>query len=196
MRGLDETDEQILTQLLEDSRKPYSEIAEEVGLSPPAVSDRIERLTEIGLIERFTVDLNRELLREGKSVLLTIDGKPGCGEQLADQLRELEAVEHVFRTVDETLVCTLVAEPAEIDVILQAAVTLEDVRQYDVQVLAESAWTPALDDAALAPECVECGNTVTTEGEQERIDGTLYHFCCGSCQASFREQYEQFRQGA
>ena len=47
MRGLDETDEEILDILLDDGRKPYSEIAEAVGLSAPAVSDRIDRLREI-----------------------------------------------------------------------------------------------------------------------------------------------------
>ncbi len=196
MRGLDETDEQILTQLLDDGRTPYSEIAEAVGLSAPAVSDRIDRLREIGLIERFTIDLDRELLREGNSVLLTVDAEPGSGAELADQLREIAAVEHVFRTVDETLVCTMVVDPAEIDAIVQAAMTADAVRHYDVQLLAETAWTPALDDATLAPECVECGNTVTAEGEHARIDGTLYQFCCGSCLSSFREQYEQFQERA
>ncbi|MFB6083699.1 MAG: Lrp/AsnC family transcriptional regulator, partial [Halorientalis sp.] len=47
MRGLDETDREILDILLSDGRRPYSDIAEAVDLSPPAVSDRIDRLQEL-----------------------------------------------------------------------------------------------------------------------------------------------------
>lgn len=196
MRGLDDKDEAILAELLEDSRKPYSAIAEMVGLSPPAVSDRADRLVEMGLIERFTLDLNRELLREGQSVLLTITGTPGSGEDIATALRQAEAVEHVFRTVEDTVLCTLVAPLGDLDDTLSELIPLEDVEEYDVQVLADSSWSPALDGVTLAPECVECGNTVTQEGERERFDGTLYHFCCSSCLESFSEQYEQLQEDA
>lgn len=196
MRGLDETDEEILTQLLEDGRKPYSEIADAVGLSPPAVSDRIDRLREIGLLRRFTVDLDRSLLREGQSLLLTVEGTAGTGERIAARLEDHAATEHVFRTVDDTVVCTLVARETELETLLADRLVDDEIRSYDIKVLAASAWEPSVNESELAPECVECGNTVTMEGERERIDGELYHFCCSSCQASFREQYETFKDGA
>ena len=196
MRGLDDTDEEILQHLLEDSRKPYSEIAEAVGLSPPAVSDRVERLQEIGLIQRFTLDLNRKLLRDGQSVLVTLTAAPGTGEQIASQLQQERAVEHVFRTVDDTVVFTLLATPGEINSMLKSAVAIEHVREYDVQLLGGAHWNPTVDGAELAPECIECGNTVTAEGERERIDGILYHFCCPSCLAKFQEQCEQLQENA
>ena len=40
MRDIDDTDRELLRLLLEDARRPYSELAEAVDLSPPAVSDR------------------------------------------------------------------------------------------------------------------------------------------------------------
>lgn len=195
MRGLDETDEEILTLLLENSRTPYSEIAEAVGLSPPAVSDRIDRLQEIGLLRRFTVDLDRSVLREDQSLLLTVEGVAGAGASIADRLEEHPSTEHVFRTVDDTVICTLVAGEQELDELLSDRLRNENVREYNLQLLAETAWEPAVDGPTLAPECVECGNTVTAEGERERIDGKLYHFCCSSCQASFRDQYENLQEG-
>lgn len=42
MRDLDETDMEILSMLAADSRRPFSEIGEEIGLSGPAVSGRID----------------------------------------------------------------------------------------------------------------------------------------------------------
>lgn len=194
MRGLDETDEEILDLLLTDGRAPYSEIAETVGLSAPAVSDRIDRLREVGLLRRFTVDLDRDMLREGQSLLLTVEGKPGAGERIADRLEDHAATEHVFRTVDDTVVCTLVASEDELDGLLSAELA-EDVREYDLGLLADSAWEPSVGEATLAPDCVECGNTVTAEGERERFDGETYHFCCSSCRASFRDRYETLKDG-
>ncbi len=51
MRNLDETDLEILELLTEDARRPYKEIAEQVGLTPPAVSDRTSRLEDQGIIQ-------------------------------------------------------------------------------------------------------------------------------------------------
>lgn len=195
MRDIDDTDEEILTLLLEDGRRPYSEIAEEVGLSAPAVSDRVDRLREIGLIEKFTVDLDRELLRGGQSLLLTIEGTPGNGPSITDALEADERTEHVFRTVDDTVVCTLVAEEGDIEDLIARRLDHAQISDYEIQLLGDTSWQPTVQESTLAPECVECGNTVTPEGERERIDGDLYHFCCSSCAASFRERYEQLQEG-
>jgi Lrp/AsnC family leucine-responsive transcriptional regulator len=196
MRGLDETDREILRLLLQDGRRPYSEIAEAVDLSPPAVSDRVDRLREIGLVRRFTVDIDRSLLREGSPVLVTVQGTPGTGEQIQDALRDNDAVEYVFRTVDDTVVCTATVPDGTVGSLLADVLPLSAVREYDVQLLEETRWSPRLAGAEFAPECVECGNTVTSEGERERLEGTVYHFCCASCQESFLEQYQRLSEGA
>jgi DNA-binding Lrp family transcriptional regulator len=65
MRDLDETDLEILSLLAEDARRPFSEIGERVGLSGPAVSDRVTRLEETGVIQGFTVDVDIEFFLQG-----------------------------------------------------------------------------------------------------------------------------------
>jgi DNA-binding Lrp family transcriptional regulator len=52
---MDELDQQILSILRRDSRTPYTEIAEQVGTSEGTVRNRVERMLEDGIIERFTV---------------------------------------------------------------------------------------------------------------------------------------------
>lgn len=195
MRGIDDTDREILRLLLEDGRRSYSEIADTVGLSAPAVSDRIDRLKEVGLIRRFTVAVDRGLLREGTPVLVTIQASPGDGERLHEELQGSPAVEHVFRTADDTLVCTATVPEGDIERLFKGEFPVDAVRSYDVQLLQNTTWTPSLEHAELAPECVECGNTVSSEGEREEFDGDVYHFCCPSCLESFREQYEQLSEG-
>ena len=52
---MDDLDRQILDILRRDARTPYTEIAEQVGTSEGTVRNRVERLLEEGIIERFTV---------------------------------------------------------------------------------------------------------------------------------------------
>ncbi len=196
MRGLDETDREILSLLLEDGRRPYSEIAEAVDLSAPAVSDRVERLQDIGLLRRFTIDLDRSMLREGLDALVVITARPGAGTTVAAALREDSAVEYVFRTADDRVVSTVTLPPEEIPALLADTGALDAATDYDVRVIASASWSPTLADAELAPACAECGNTVTAEGETETLDGESYHFCCASCRDQFVTQYENLSEGA
>ena len=52
---MDDLDREILAILRRDSRTPYTEIADRVGTSEGTVRNRVERLIEEGIIERFTV---------------------------------------------------------------------------------------------------------------------------------------------
>jgi endogenous inhibitor of DNA gyrase (YacG/DUF329 family) len=156
----------------------------------------VDRLRELGVIEQFTVELDRSLLREGQSLLVRIDCEPGTGRQIQDELGALDTMEHVFLTADDVVICTALTPHAEIGSLLQNSLSLDAVQDYEVKLLAESDWHPGVGEAELDVECVECGNTVTREGEQERIDGHLYHFCCNSCKDSFLAQYEQLSDGA
>ncbi|WP_225334073.1 AsnC family transcriptional regulator [Halomicrobium urmianum] len=196
MEGLDDTDREILRLLLEDARRPYSEIGDAVDLSGPAVADRIDRLRERGLIERFTLELDRSLLREGVHVFVALDVEPAAAEQVADALAGVDAVEHVFRSVDARVTFTATVPDGDVTALLGTHDLLDDVREYEVRVLVDAEWTPGLGDAELAPECAECGNSVDVEGASATLDGETYYFCCESCESRFVDQYEELREGA
>jgi DNA-binding Lrp family transcriptional regulator len=195
MRGLDDTDREILRLLLDDARRPYSEIADVVDLSAPAVSDRIDRLRELGLIRRFTVDIDRSLLDEGVPVLVTVDTVPGAADRVRESLGAVDTVEYVFATVDDRVVFTATAPNGAVGDLLAEAVDVAAVRDYEVRLLADSDWTPHLGGAELAPECAECGNTVTAEGETATLDGDVYHFCCENCRDRYVENYRSLKEG-
>ena len=52
-RVLDEVNWQILSELQEDARLSYSELGRQVGLTPPAVAERVRRLEEAGIITGY-----------------------------------------------------------------------------------------------------------------------------------------------
>lgn len=195
MDDIDDTDRAILELLLKDARRPYSEIAEQVDLSGPAVSDRVERLRERGLVRRFTVDVDRSMLRAGQSVLVTMTVEPGAGPGLERALAGHDAVEHCFRTVDDRIVATATVPDGDVTALLEATGGLDVLEEYDVRLLADSSWSPTIGSAELAPDCAECGNTVDDEGTTATLDGEQYYFCCGSCESNFVEQYETLQEG-
>jgi DNA-binding Lrp family transcriptional regulator len=59
---IDELDRRIIARLIENARRSYREIGEQVGLSAPAVKRRIDRLSTAGAISRFTVNVDPRVL--------------------------------------------------------------------------------------------------------------------------------------
>ena len=192
MHDLDEVDLDILQMLVEDARRPYREIADEVGLSAPAVSDRVTRLKDQGVIRRFTTDLDRSQLREGTPILVRVSVPPGQVEPMREAAVETEAVEYVYVTVDGTVFVHANA-PRTVKSWLDALLADVEVEDVHVDLLSEAHWTPAVGSTDLALVCDECGNTVTTEGVTARIGGDIKQFCCSSCEARYEERYDQLK---
>jgi DNA-binding Lrp family transcriptional regulator len=59
---LDDTDERILTELVEHARATFAEIGERVNLSAPAVKRRVDRMLDSGVIRGFTTVIDRNAL--------------------------------------------------------------------------------------------------------------------------------------
>jgi Lrp/AsnC family leucine-responsive transcriptional regulator len=57
---LDEVGWQILCELQENARISYTELGRRVGLTAPAVAERVRRMEEMGIIEGYRVNLNLE----------------------------------------------------------------------------------------------------------------------------------------
>lgn len=59
---MDRTDYQILNILQKDCRATLKHIGDQVGLTAPAVSERVRRMEEKGVIRGFRIDVERERL--------------------------------------------------------------------------------------------------------------------------------------
>ena len=195
MRELDETDIEILQLLMSDARRPWAEVAKAVDLSPPAVSDRVDRLVETGIIRRFTLDVDRSQLRSGVPVLLELSVEPAAFDDVRQTVRAAEGVEHVFTTAEHDLVCNVHVPDGDVPAWIAETLDEDAVEEYSVTLLTGAEWTPSVGGAEFALSCAECGNTVTKEGVAHRIGGDLKQFCCPSCEARFEEQYERLEEG-
>jgi DNA-binding Lrp family transcriptional regulator len=189
MYDVDETDVRILGLMAEDGRRPYSEIAERVDLSPPAVSDRVDRLREEGIISRFTVDIDRSALRDAEPVLVEVDARPTAVDRVRSALAEAPAVEHVFTTDNARVVC-FATVPSPVRGWLLSVVDPDDLLDYHVDAVEAVDWRVTVADGEFGLSCVECADTVTGEGVTARVAGEVRQFCSPSCETRFRERTE------
>ncbi|MFB6175935.1 MAG: AsnC family transcriptional regulator [Halobaculum sp.] len=196
MRELDETDMVILRLLAEDGRRAYSEIGDVVDLTPPAVSDRVSRLQDAGVIEQFTIDVDRSTLRGGTPVLVRVDPTQGALDDVRSALAAAEATEHLFTTADGSVVAFARTTTEAVHEWVTDTVGSEKVADVEVDLVADTEWTPTVDATGFALDCAECGNTVTSEGTTAEVGGEQRHFCCASCESAYVERYRDLEEAA
>ncbi len=73
---MDKVDEKIIQMLQSNARVPVKEIAKEVFLSSPAVSARIERLTQDGLIKGYHMTIDRTRLGYAITAFINLEMSP------------------------------------------------------------------------------------------------------------------------
>jgi Lrp/AsnC family transcriptional regulator, regulator for asnA, asnC and gidA len=93
---LDEINKAIIAQLQEDGRRSYAAIAASVGLSEAAVRQRVQRLTEAGVMQIVAVTDPLQL-GFAREAMIGIRVR-GPIEPVADRLAELEEIDYVVIT--------------------------------------------------------------------------------------------------
>ena len=96
--AMDELDREIVSILRRDARTPYTEIAEEVDISEGTVRNRVERLLEEGVIERFTVATRTGNVKAMIEVEVDVDVDTGA---VSEEIAEWEEVDFVWQVSGE-----------------------------------------------------------------------------------------------
>jgi Lrp/AsnC family transcriptional regulator, leucine-responsive regulatory protein len=71
----------ILTILQEDARKSFRQIGQEIGMSTPAVAERVRRMEEQGIISGYHAAINPKRLGISVQALMRIGGVGDRGEE-------------------------------------------------------------------------------------------------------------------
>jgi Lrp/AsnC family transcriptional regulator for asnA, asnC and gidA len=91
--GLDDVSKQIIEQLQQDGRRPYSAIAAVVGLSEAAVRQRVQRLVDAGMIQIVAVtDPLTVGFPRAAMIGVTVEGNL---DAVADELEKLPEVDYL-----------------------------------------------------------------------------------------------------
>ncbi len=85
----------ILTELQKDPRLPMTKLGQRVGLSPPAVTERVRRLEEEGIIQGYRLEINPAAL--GLPIAAYIRVRPNSGQ--------LPKITELARSIPEVVEC-------------------------------------------------------------------------------------------
>jgi DNA-binding Lrp family transcriptional regulator len=133
MKNLDDKDKKILDMLIEDSRRPYREIADVVDLSESTIRKRVIKLQEDGVIEKFTIKICRE---DERCIVAFVTLIPKSQSEIKELLRETQVMpqcEEVYFLAGECgiLVKVNVPEINELDALLESFKARSDVRSVE-----------------------------------------------------------------
>ena len=123
---MDDLDEEILAILRRDARTPYTEIADRVGTSEGTVRNRVERMVEDGVIERFTVATRtgnvKAMIEVGVDVAVDTD-------EVSDRVTEWPDVDFVWQVSgEEDIVLVVDADDTNaLNALITKARELDDV---------------------------------------------------------------------
>ena len=95
---IDENDLKIIEMLTKNARISLREIAAVVNLSPSSIRNRMERLVDLGVIKRYTLELDHRKLGLEVQVVVLITSKPGESDTLHRTLSNYGEISKVLRT--------------------------------------------------------------------------------------------------
>jgi Lrp/AsnC family transcriptional regulator for asnA, asnC and gidA len=130
--GLDDTSRQIIEQLQEDGRRPYSTIAKAIGLSEAAVRQRVQKLTDSGIIQIVAVtDPMQVGMYQQAMVGIKVDGPV---DPVAAALSDIPETSYVVVTAGSfDILCEVVCEDHEhlTDMLFNRIRTIPGVRSTE-----------------------------------------------------------------
>lgn len=133
MKNLDEKDKRILEMLIEDSRRPYREIAEEVNLSESTVRKRVIKLQKEKVIEKFTIRICRE---DERCIIAFLTVIPNNESEIKELIRETQIIpqcEEVYFLAGQcgVLIKVNVPEISELDALVENFRGRNDVKSVE-----------------------------------------------------------------
>jgi DNA-binding Lrp family transcriptional regulator len=108
---MDDLDREILNILRRDARTPYTEIADRVGTSEGTIRNRVERMVESGVIDRFTVSTRTGNVKAMIEITVDVDVHTGG---LTEEFAEWKRVDFVWQVSGEEDI-VLVVDAADTD---------------------------------------------------------------------------------
>ena len=98
---LDATNRRILAELQSDGRLSLAELGRRVGLSPPAVAERVQRLEADGVVRAYRAEIDPRALGLALTAIIRVRPAPGQLANVADLARETDEVVECHRVTGD-----------------------------------------------------------------------------------------------
>jgi len=99
--NLDQTDRKIIGELVTDGRLPLAELGRRVNLSSPAVSERVARLEEAGVITGYRAVINLRALGYQLTAIVRVKPAPGQLQRIPELALQIPEISECHRITGE-----------------------------------------------------------------------------------------------
>ncbi|MGB8163894.1 MAG: Lrp/AsnC family transcriptional regulator [Nitrososphaeraceae archaeon] len=89
---LDDINLKIIYMLSKDSSMPFVEVAKQIGISDATVHIRVRRLIADGLIKKFTISVDNNMLGYDHLAFMGINIEPGFADEVTEGLLKIDEV--------------------------------------------------------------------------------------------------------
>ena len=111
-REIDAVNIRILEELQRDPRLTMSELGRRIGMSSPAVTERVRRLEEAGVIQGYCLEVNPAALGLPIAIYVRVRPNPGQLPKIAELARQIPEVVECHRVTGEDCFVLKVHIPA------------------------------------------------------------------------------------
>lgn len=195
MLTLDEIDVKIIEILMNNARTSLKQIAIETGVTIPTVRSRINRLIELGVIERFTATLNIDRIWGKLRCFFLCYSGNAKKEELVKKFEDLKQVNKVYTTAGEKNLL-IDAELDDIESLnsfmvdtLTEKLGLTDISCLVVTGTLKRGYTSTIiPNTRLKIKCDFCGAIIFGKPVIEYINGGRYYFSGKNCAEAYKER--------
>ena len=106
---IDDISKKILLRLQENSRESFASIGRVVGLTPPAVAERVKKMEDLGILEGYKARVNHLKMGYQLRAIVTIKAFMGKLKPFLEKVRSMKEVINCYRiTGNENIIMEVV----------------------------------------------------------------------------------------
>ena len=191
---LDEKDIVILQVLAQDSRTKLNTLAEKLDTSIPTIRSRIDKLEDLGIIQKFSLILSYELLSEHPSYFITIKTLPKSVSNIIENLSSNDKILEAHELIGtfQIIVKTVPLGMNEFQLLMKNLREKDGVLEINPMPLAttykqDTARLPS-QDISVKIRCEYCGKQIEKDYQTLLVEDVTHFFCCKSCLGNYQKE--------
>ncbi len=94
---VDGIDEQLLNMLKDNSRLSFADIGRKIKLSPSAVRERVQKLEDVGIIKKYSIQLDNKKLGYDLEAFILLKIFPGQLVHVLKKIKNFKEIREVHR---------------------------------------------------------------------------------------------------
>jgi DNA-binding Lrp family transcriptional regulator len=194
---LDKIDVKILSALQKDARRSFRELAKELEISTPTISNKVNTLENLKVIKGYQADISADSLSE-VSVILIIKCNLSNIDEVAEKLKKLENATEVFiLTSSRIFMKVTLLNSTEVNDFLSDLTKIENIIEYEyysiINTLKESPRAIIRENLSITLNCYYCKKPMHDEPVKIKLDGKMHYLCCNTCTKEYKKKYKELK---